>query len=1129
MKASNFHLKLLLLPIFFLFLIQSVLSQTPPPDLNGEALRTWLKQNYYDGNHTQLGYDNARMRMYNYIDNHNNTITGVYSGFQVSWTYGGTGTNPTPINCEHTVPQSFFNYDEPMKSDIHHLFPSYLNWNSTRSNHPFADIDDNVTIKWMYLDQSQTTIPTNNIDLYSEYANSTFEPREDHKGNLARGIFYFYTMYPTQAGDISSVADINTLYQWHMDDPVDASEISRNDAIQTYQGDRNPYIDQPDLVARAWDLTPVTVPSAPTLQLNATVSSLDLNWNDVTVEDGYKLYRSDNGVSYFLMVDLVANVTGYQDNNVSTGITYYYYIIAYNGEGNSDNSNVVSGQLQSGSGIAADLILSEYVEGSSYNKAIEIANFTGDVVDLTNYSIMKQTNGAGDWASELSLSGTLADGEVYVIVNSQADSELASLADMLTGSHALTFNGNDPVGLFKNSQLIDVLGTFNNKKNYAKDITLVRNSSVNTPNTTYTVAEWDTYAQNTFTNLGSHTMNGGAIVDTEAPSIPNGLGSSDVTETTFTLSWNASTDNVAVTAYDVYQDGSWIGSSANTSYNISGLSAWTTYSMTVKAKDAAGNVSAASSALNVTTADTHAPSVPDGLIASNITETTFTLEWNTSTDNVSVSGYDIYQNGSFIGSSSTISYSITGLSAETTYSMTVKAKDAAGNTSSASTILNVTTDDTPSGLASDLIISEYIEGSSYNKALEIANFTGAAVDLANYSIMKQTNGAGSWASELTLSGTLADGEVYVIVNSQAGSTLSSAADLITGSQALTFNGNDPVGLFKNSILIDILGTFNSSAIFAQDVTLVRKSTVTSPASTYNINEWDSYGQNTFSYIGSHTMGGGSSPTDPVVLVNTDFESGFDIWTDGGGDCALYTRSTYASQGSKAANIQDNSSTSSSFYLTNGIDIHTPDYTELTIEFSFMSISMETGENFFFEYYDGSVWNIIASFSRGTDFENNIFYAVTVPIYETDYNFPTDMNLRFRCDASDNKDDIYIDEIKVIATTGSTLKIASIASGYSLKSLNRSVTPAIEDLELDMKLYPIPAVTSATLEVLFEEDIGDIQIQVVDLQGRVVFSDKRTVLNNFMQLDLNVSDYKNGIYMVIINSSHFNYSKKLIVR
>jgi hypothetical protein len=93
------------------------------------------------------------------------------------------------------------------------------------------------------------------------------------------------------------------------------------------------------------------------------------------------------------------------------------------------------------------------------------------------------------------------------------------------------------------------------------------------------------------------------VIDTEAPSVPTALAASDITSDGVTISWSASTDNVGVTEYEVYQDGLLTGSTANTNYSVSGLSASTTYAFTVKAKDAAGNVSAASSALNVTTSD----------------------------------------------------------------------------------------------------------------------------------------------------------------------------------------------------------------------------------------------------------------------------------------------------------------------------------------------------------------------------------------------------------------------------------------------------------------------------------------------------------------------------------------------
>ena len=188
------------------------------------------------------------------------------------------------------------------------------------------------------------------------------------------------------------------------------------------------------------------------------------------------------------------------------------------------------------------------------------------------------------------------------------------------------------------------------------------------------------------------TAGGGG--DTSAPSVPASLSASNVTETTLDLSWTASTDNVGVTGYDIYQNGSLLGSTTGAAASITGLTASTSYSYYVKAKDAAGNVSGASNTVNVTTAtgaDTQAPTAPASLSSSNVTETTLDLSWNAASDNVAVTGYDIYQNGSLLGSSTGTSAAITGLTAATSYSYYVKAKDAAGNVSSASNTVNVTT------------------------------------------------------------------------------------------------------------------------------------------------------------------------------------------------------------------------------------------------------------------------------------------------------------------------------------------------------------------------------------------------------------------------------------------------------
>ena len=253
---------LLVLVSFLAFLPNTASAQIPPDNLSGQELRTWLKQNWYDGEHNELGYNEARRKMYGFIDNHNDTITCVYSGFIRLNDYGNQITFPSPINTEHTVPQSLFNQAEPMRSDIHAIFPTFINWNSERGNSPFLDIPDNVTDVWMRDDDAQGSIPTSNIDEYSEsVSNGSFEPREDHKGNAARAIMYFYTMYP-QVGQITSVGSISTLCAWHAADPPDAREIERNNGTEQYQGNRNPYIDLPYLAEKAWgcEVTSTTEP-----------------------------------------------------------------------------------------------------------------------------------------------------------------------------------------------------------------------------------------------------------------------------------------------------------------------------------------------------------------------------------------------------------------------------------------------------------------------------------------------------------------------------------------------------------------------------------------------------------------------------------------------------------------------------------------------------------------------------------------------------------------------------------------------------------------------------------------------------------------------------------------------------
>lgn len=373
-------------------------------------------------------------------------------------------------------------------------------------------------------------------------------------------------------------------------------------------------------------------------------------------------------------------VYGYQ-NNRNPFIDHPEYVCEIFGEYCNGNS----GGNGNGSGNGGDLFISEYIEGSSYNKGLEIVNVTGSTVDLSAYSLKKQTNGSGSWNSEYTLSGNLNNGDVFVIVNSNANSAMKAVADVQTGSGIVTFNGNDPIGLFKNGTLIDIIGTFNGgSSSFAANTTLVRKEEIANPTSSYDTNEWDSYSSNTTSFLGAHTSSAGSA-------------------------------------------------------------------------------------------------------------------------------------------------------------------------------------------SSEMFISEYIEGSSYNKGLELMNLTGSTIDLSDYSLKKQTNGSGSWTSEYSLSGNLSNNDVFVIVHSSSASAMKNVADVQTNSGIVTFNGNDPIGLFKNGTLIDVVGNFNGgSSNFAKDVTLVRNSNTTEPNVTYTTSEWDSYANNTFTYLGNTPSTRFKSPNSSNSdLINND--------------------------------------------------------------------------------------------------------------------------------------------------------------------------------------------------------------------------------------------------------------------
>src|SRR5215475_12480900 len=186
------------------------------------------------------------------------------------------------------------------------------------------------------------------------------------------------------------------------------------------------------------------------------------------------------------------------------------------------------------------------------------------------------------------------------------------------------------------------------------------------------------------------------VIDTTPPTAPTNLAVASKTSASVALTWTASTDNVGVTGYRVFDGTTQVGTSAATSFTVTGLAPSSTHTYTAQAVDAANNVSAASNAVTVTTdppvVDTTAPTAPTNLSVASKTSTTVSLSWTASTDNVGVTGYRILEGATQVGMSATTSSTVTGLAPSSTHTYTARAVDAANNLSSDSNAVTVTTD-----------------------------------------------------------------------------------------------------------------------------------------------------------------------------------------------------------------------------------------------------------------------------------------------------------------------------------------------------------------------------------------------------------------------------------------------------
>src|SRR3989339_51810 len=522
--------------------------------LCGEDLKTAL-YNIIKG-HTSVTYTTLWTSFKTTDDRSDGKVWDMYSNISYTFTTDQCGTYSGEGDCynrEHSFPKSWFNDATPMYTDLFHLYPTDGYVNGRRSNYPFGEVT------------SPTYTSGNGSKLgpcsYPGYTGTVFEPIDEYKGDFARTYFYMVTRYEnlvasweTNSTEVDAILDgtsfpsfeiwfLNMLVEWNAADPVSQKEIDRNEAVYVIQKNRNPFIDHPEYIDAIWvsgcttnptvnlsvNTTTATEAAATVVTVTATASSavssaqtvsLAVSGTGITTGD-YTLSSSTitiaSGAATGSVTFAIVNDTQVEGtetatltiSNPSSGLTL----------GTTTSKTVTITDNDTSSSCATDLIISEYVEGSSNNKYLEIYNGTSASISLSDYQLLLFANGASSATTTVTLSGTLASKATIVYKNSSA----VVYTGAATSNSAIAFNGDDAIALKKISTgtYVDIFGRIGSDPGTAwtsgtlttVDKTLVRKASVyagiktNPTSGFATLAtEWDMYSQNVVTNLGSYTM-----------------------------------------------------------------------------------------------------------------------------------------------------------------------------------------------------------------------------------------------------------------------------------------------------------------------------------------------------------------------------------------------------------------------------------------------------------------------------------------------------------------------------------------------------------------------------------------------------------------------------------------------
>jgi chitodextrinase len=583
--------------------------------------------------------------------------------------------------------------------------------------------------------------------------------------------------------------------------------------------------------------------------------------------------------------------------------------------------------------------------------------------------------------------------------------------------------------------------------------------------------------------------------DTEVPTDPTNLIASSITSNSATLNWNESTDNVSIAQYTVSIDGTVVGTTGNTNFDLTGLSPLTAYSASVSAQDAVGNSSGEATTL-FTTLDGPTVSYCDSASTNTNDEYISTVALNTINNS---SGAQFYSDFTAISTDLSEGQSYT-LTVTPTWTGTVYSEGYAA-------WIDYNNDgdfDDPG----ELVWSKVPSTDSPNSG----NFTipsGTSGDAVRLRVSMKYNGVPTSCETFTY-GEVEDYTVNLGAaggdNQAPSSPLNlSASNETTTTVDLAWNSSsDNIGVTGYELFLDGTSIGNVTSTSATVTGLLENTTY-----AFNVRAFDAAGNNSAlsNTANATTTGGGAAG----VIAGYYFETGREGWSDPGSDCRRIASSSYAFEGTYSMRLRDDSSTSNT--VSPVLDLS--GNTEVTFEFNYYPRSMENGEDFFVEFYNGSSYQVIGQYVRGVDFNNNAFYSESIVLDAGAYSFNTSNRFRLRNDASGNGDYVYFDQIIIsgdnVAARQPTPTL--IDTGENVENFTRLASGNIS-------VYPNPA--DAVLNINILEGTFE-RIDLYSVTGSLI----KTITEVSNRMSLDVSTLSSGMYFVRFSSNGFVISKRFV--